>query len=877
MEIKLNSSKLQFKVDGKKVLQNFLDFNLGSAVTEILNVDSSIEAKAFSLLFNVARQTNVELSKRLGQDKIDKAINLKIIFDDFEVEWIEYFEQEITITKDFFENILEYNPAYLTKSYKLFERYLEILEIGLPNEFYYTYYVSFRENLFDEYNANKDKYEQLTLFFNNPISVENDKLRHQIDRYVEISKYYIMPLQHDVAEALETLKDLYIEPNFKVFKRNLLNKGEAYGEDFVNVLPELTIHEYLNNFFLKGQNPSENFRENYNMIFILGQPGQGKTSFCYKLIHDILKDSLGLPETPLYFLKIRDLHAKDFINDTFSTINNAIGQNLDFGKDKCTLILDGLDEAYMSGGLSDKDLKNLYERLNKTSKSNRNLKIILTSRLNYLSIEDPSLEGTLVVKLDFLSDEQIIQYVNKFIGFYPQNLLFSKIDKLLKQEEFLHIKELLQQPVLIYFIALSNIDLEKGDSKAHIYNKIFDSLAIRSWDKRGQLDYIKVELKDNPQKYSKYLRQYIRSLAFEIYQSPNLHITLKTLLNLDSTRQFIKRCFNDDIASDSDRIKDVSKYLLISFYFQQSNKNQEEDTAIEFFHNSLYEFLTAEYLWEENKRILLNEDQDGELKTLRFEEYFEVLQKLIGNKELKFEVKNNLENIIQIEDYLINKKIFEQTNDVFFKLVEKDILLFYDWRNEALSPRSKMNNIFELIWTFINRSAIEINERIVTNERVNEYFFGSQLNLTHRQLIKNIDFREDTFVSFYINECTILNVSFELTFTDVFYFFRNEIENCSFFYLYMNDTFHHNNCENVIFENVKFGSSLNFINNTLKNCKFINVGVPSKGWLDKLIKNNKFDKEFEKNHVIRQKKIDYGDGVRSDMNFYITYIGDVNE
>ena len=155
------------------------------------------------------------------------------------------------------------------------------------------------------------------------------------------------------------MKHLYIAPYFKIFKRNL-NKSAGPNE-FVSPTKKVDLNTILLNFYLKDLLPT-NLRADYNMIFILGQPGQGKTSLCYKFIYDILTNSAGIPSTPLFFIKIRDLHAKDFVNDTFQTIQRFIQQNVNFETEKCMLVLDGLDEAYMSGGITDNDLKNLYEK-----------------------------------------------------------------------------------------------------------------------------------------------------------------------------------------------------------------------------------------------------------------------------------------------------------------------------------------------------------------------------------------------------------------------------------------------------------------------------------------------------------------------------------
>ena len=868
MEIKLKNSQLKFKLDTKSLFKNLVDFSLGSLLTDTINISMSIESKAYYLLYNTNIKTNIALSKKLGQTSLNSTHDLNTIFQNVEREWRLFFEQEIIIRKDFFDNVLQHNQEYLRKSFQLFKSYLEALNIQFPEDFSYEYYNTFRSNLLEEYHENKEKYKELISFFDNHFSIDNEKMNIQLQHYQENANLFTNPLQGNT-DSKESLRDLYIEPYFKIYKANIVKPCQE-SEEFVKIEDGLTLHNFINDFYLSGIVHSH-LRECYNMLFILGQPGQGKTSCCYKVIFDILEASHGLPDEPLFFLKIRDLHAKDFVDDTFSTINVALNQDVNFNKDKCILILDGLDEAYMSGGITDNDLKVLYERLNKTCKVNKKLKIILTSRLHYLKINDPSLEGSLVLKLEVLTKKQIKLYVDKFKIFHPDNLLAEKINDILEISDFKHIKELLEQPVIMYFIAIANINISKDDSKVIIYDKIFDSLAKRSWDKNGQLNYINPDLKNDYKKYSKLLRQFIRNIAFEIYQSPNLHITIKRLTELDATKVFIEKCFDKELFK-TDNIKDVSKYLLISFYFQQSNKQQEDDTAIEFFHNSLWEFLTAEYFWIENKRIVQNKDEDGDYKPLRIDEYYNVLNRLVGNKEIKDEVIKNLESIIKLENPIINQEITNAIKDIFYRLIEWDMLLTYDFKNEKLAPSDKMHNIFMLAWVFYYNTSITNSEnRITTNDKLNNFIFNPfQLSVIKYNIIERLDFKGHTYPNVFLGEVKLKNSSFNLDFTD-FSMFRCKFTNVIFYNTYLNFVTK-NIFENTVFKEVLF-SKVSIIENKFINCKFQDIQLSDKNFFARLIRQNEVD-DFTKNHhrVISKKEKNHFD--KFVINYYLIFVED---
>lgn len=842
MEIKLNCSKYLKKINKAEAIKNLFDFNLGSALTEVIGVDYSIEMKAFMLLFNSSRETNFQLSKAYGQKQINAQYNLVSISKNFEEGYKDYLEQQVTLTKDFFENVLMFNNQYLIKSFILFESFCSELQIVLPNDIRTSYYINFRENLKDEFQNNKFRYQELVDFFNNPVELQNDKFAHLIEKYNQFKKYYITPLQ---ANSEETLQDLYVEPYFTVYKNNL-NEVDNESKHFFSISNE-TVHDFFEYYFLFG-NKNDKLKENYDMVFVLGQPGQGKTSFCYKLIYDYLQEFDDLPPIPIIFEKIRDLIARDFVNNPLEEIGSRY-HFLDFSKDEFILVLDGLDEAYMSGGVTDSDLKNLYDRLKK--RPNKKIKIILTSRLNYLNINDSCLDNTLVLHLNELSDEQIIKYCDNFKMFHPNNSLIKNIEDIISDDKYCHIKELLRQAVLMYFIAISNINIDEGDSKSKIYDKIFDSLAQRSWDSNGQLDYINPKLKSNPSLYKIYLREFIRNIAFEIFQSPKLFITVNRLIDLDATKLFIQRCFTVDLDSN-ERLKEISKYLLISFYFQQSTKDNSE-TALEFFHNSLWEYLTAEYFWEENKRILLRQDQYGDFQYVTKGEYFTFLDRSIGDKTITDSVLYNLIQIIDNDERDIKSNIYNQSIKLFYSLSLDDFLLKYDRGKCLLTASEKTKEIFKLFWVFIHHSNKYINNKIEVKNQLVGYIF-LDTNLAYNHDLSNVEIEDSTENLRFIVESTLKNLFFHLS-IGIFHLSFNLINDIVFlevnFYQF---EMVNNKVTNMSVVDSRFEENCQIEDNDFNNLFFDYVEVPSEEWFNNFLEKNVFDINFKNNHKLVKKE-----------------------
>ncbi|MCF2218976.1 hypothetical protein H9Q08_06640 [Chryseobacterium sp. PS-8] len=846
MEIKLNASKLKWQVSTKEIIKNIFDFNWGSVITDIVDIEKDEESIAFLLLFNTTRKTIYELLTKYLKQELSKIENLGVKNRLLEQEIKEFFESEITITKDFFYNVIQYNPKYLTKSFRIFKKYADELDLKLSSDIHYDYYELFRVILNNEFQGDKDKYSKLIQYFDNPIYEETLKQTFLFDHYKIIASYYTSRLQPEVEAAKETLQDLYIEPNFTVFRKNII-KDIPQNYNFESI-GENNIHKFINDYFFKNLKHPE-LKSNYKMLFLLGQPGQGKTSFSYKVVSDYITSSFGLPEIPIFFVKIRDLVAKDFINSPFEVLFKKFSSNFNFEKEKGILILDGLDEAYMSGGISDNDLRNLYDRLNKDG--SENLKIILTSRKNYVNLNDACVDNSLVIELANFTNKQVIDYKNKFLKFYPNNQFIKKLDAIInedKKNKYKHIQELIRQPVIVYFIALANIDVERLNSKAAIYSKIFSSLSERSWDKRkGQLDFVNKTLPK--QKYQYLLRDFIRNIAFEIYQSPNLYITVSKLSSLEATKIFVKKCFEESFVSNEDNFKKVTKYLLISFYFQES-KNSIVETAIEFFHNSLWEYLTAEYIWEKFKDLFLTKDRYDEYVTIDIKEYFHLLDKIIGIKELSYQVKINLIDIILSEDAFVLRDLKRQANKLFYRLSDCDFLLFYNNEINVLSSNTKAVEIFELSFTIHNTLDIALKELTEVNENFVKFFALNNFRYHHiGGEIQNISALAQIFLpnGFSVD---ISNCLFE----DLF---NQEFSNFSF----NNIIFRKGQFRNCYFDECNFLNTYfvemiiiktTFIKNNFMDSKFHNVSFLSVDTYKIFRDSNYFNYDFENVHVIEE-------------------------
>ena len=352
-----------------------------------------------------------------------------------------------------------------------------------------------------------------------------------------------------------------------------------------------------------------------------------------------------------------------------------------------------------------------------------------------------------------------------------------------------------------------------------------------------------------------------------------MYITVSKLIELEATKLFIKRCFNEDLQESSDKIKEISKYLLISFYFQQSNKDSA-DTALEFFHNSLWEFLTAEYLWEQNKKNILKIDEYGEYEIINKESYYNFLSNSVGNKKInEFSIASNLVEIIENEDEEVKKEIFKNSINLFYDLSKDDFLFNYNRNSCLLSPFEKASENFSLFWIFVHESNRKLKNKIIAKSKILDFLF--YFSMTSNLLtISNVIFEDDTFninhrrlFKFEIEECIITTDMYNYILTE------NKFRNIKFNNLMMSEViFKNNNFSNISIDKTYIGSSTKFYNNYFENVKFNETKIENENWFNDFLENNNFEEDFIERHFV-EKRIEKDYSEKEVENYYIMYKG----
>jgi|GEM_PF-2327425 len=385
-----------------------------------------------------------------------------------------------------------------------------------------------------------------------------------------------------------------------------------------------------------------------NLLLLYGMPGQGKSSYCKRLLNDLLNEE-HLSIRSVYFLRLRDpyLDTNRLKVSPLVAIAETISKRYQFETDSdafenAILILDGMDELAMGQGMSSSEADDLLRILLDTTRRCPNLHVILTSRHGYLQT-DRGLENSLVLEIDKLTNQQQHDWLKSYIGLKPNTLLNT--DKLaeIQKDHNANLAELLTQPLLLNLVADLEEIPDKNSSKARVYSKLFDHMVGTPWKKKGEkLMRLTPLAKKGMQKM---FRDSLREIGFKMFRRSSEYLSQDELVIEGSfTHRFLTRL-------NIEGIKNGVKTIFISFYFKPAFFNEDSPSttlAIEFYHKSFQEFMVAEYLYYNTIRFFLKIDSyDEGYELLDPEEALNKWTLLFGQRALSNEIQGYLIDIIK--------------------------------------------------------------------------------------------------------------------------------------------------------------------------------------------------------------------------------------
>ncbi len=454
------------------------------------------------------------------------------------------------------------------------------------------------------------------------------------------------------------LCDIYIEPGYSIHKNCFTDNDSRLNPDGINrdkgficINKGVSVHDFIDQF-IHSRVDSTLKSKKAQILFLMGYPGQGKSSLCKKLLNDCIDGSRTI-EMPVYFIKFRNIaNSIELINSPLTSIEKYVRDNEQFEFDKgdfnrSVLVLDGLDELFMREDMPSNAIDEFCRLLIHQIDSRPNLKVLITSRYGYVKLEQLRSENSLLVQLNEFELHQQKTWLNVYRVFHGETpLTVSKLEEIHNSPASHYLKELISQPILLHMVATLKENIDLSANRARIYDNLYTQLINRSWDKTGPIDNLQ-GISPND------LREFLRNIAFAIFVSGKEYINKSELVEMPATREFMKKL-------EHPAFKDALKRIMIAFYFQETKKESQDDFnrdkneyAIEFLHKSLQEYLVAEKIWQS---ILDFIDKKGGGKYVIDDEQQALIEtsKLFSQRIITEEIRGYLREIIE-NDIGVNK------------------------------------------------------------------------------------------------------------------------------------------------------------------------------------------------------------------------------
>ena len=591
-------------------------------------------------------------------------------------------------------------------------------------------------------------------------------------------------LESSISEdEIATLEKVYELPKF-----DIMDQDEISGVDILSFI------ENFMGYSTQAKNEALKFTfsgRNITTLFVKGHAGSGKSSLFYYLAFQKSINANFLPNHKIVFIKLIELY-KECNNtlsekDPLSDILSYTGLEM-FDLQNTLIVLDGLDEICTAQAINVYDYcNNLIERTFKVN----DLKIIITTRLNYINISHRDNANVLNIKLKNWDMEDLVNWNNKYFSVHQSSPELKKIAQeninYLKKKGSQEILSIVAVPLLFYMVTAIGIKLDSIGSIGQLYDTVFDQLYARNYNENrisalqrcGIIQIIP--------------RAMSRNIAMEIAYGMYQENTLLLKLNSKELKKAIETAYerNDCIELSTITKRQIEKLFPITFFYK------EIEDVVEFAHKSIMEFFCAEKMFMELK---LNKPDISEFifehmiknavttEIMQFFIYFiETRKSEIELEEYKNEIKNVFNLIISKGDIRgdINKRAYG------YEL-------------------SKL--VFRVYWIFI-KEIIKCEEDEINNLLSSDNVRSYMLGVLSVKKSDNLPFICNSAYRWNFKKCNFIKYCFDYLDISSSDFVNSSFEQCSFCHTDLNDSLFY---ESVVKDRVDFSFS-SLVNCTIDN------------------------------------------------------------
>ncbi len=519
----------------------------------------------------------------------------------------------------------------------------------------------------------------------------------------EYKSYFLKPLfleKNSMDNKIATLKDVYVENRYRILDFPFHNKDKDYT-DLINFIKNFICGNLLDkNYCTRYSLDSKHIK----VLFIKGQPGSGKSSLFYYLAYLKSTDPTFFPDNKFYFVKLIDVYDEKNgilnIDNPIEDIEDYIGQEICYS-DKNIIVLDGLDEICVAKNLNINEYCTNLIRI--ATSRRKNLRIIITTRLNYVKISHENNKNAINIQLLSLSVDELKQWSDKYFEIHKDLNDYKKISE--QNIDYLQCRykkdkmEIFTIPLLFYMIVKFRVDISKISSIGELYDVVFDELKERNYNESDN-DFKQKHL-INKKIPLDLARQIAMEISLEMYRQNRLLLNI----NSEELKSAIEKSYlQNHTINESDK-KDIEKLFPITFFYKTS------DDVVEFAHKSIMEFFVAEKLYQQIDKV---------------ESFSDYIKQCILNPAI---ITNE---VLDFLTYFINNRKESQSKLFVFENIlsefKNDVYMKTNYETNNINYTFEISKIiFKIYWYFI-REIIKCEANsisaLINEEKIKLYIVG---------------------------------------------------------------------------------------------------------------------------------------------------------
>lgn len=426
-------------------------------------------------------------------------------------------------------------------------------------------------------------------------------------------------LENTLDEPKQPLAHLYVKPYCEVYKPCIDGEGGFGFTDSAKAGLSDDLFELVEAWVTEEDGFLSNklINERPKVILLYGMPGQGKSSFCKKLLNNYLGANGQGRAKHWYYLELGSEKLNVDSNLKANPLEGIIQAlsletKVELGKrdlKNSVLILDGLEEMQLSEDFKRSDVNYFVEKICRSANKVNNAKIIVTCRNGFFRNSN-HLPNALVLRLKEFDFDQKVEWLSNFIRFAPGKSIRTE-NQLTREKLENHYEQVSDEvvkfcahPQLLRLIADKDAVPHNKEELYELHMEVLSTVFRPAW-KEGNKNSTWFKRYGQP-RTRQLMEKILEQIAWKMVVDQKNVIAAYEIEDFNSSKNLIKAL--ELIREEgSMEIVDTITSVLNGFYFLKSDGENNDESAFSFSYDSFKYYFAGNFIFRCVKAIFYDQ------------------------------------------------------------------------------------------------------------------------------------------------------------------------------------------------------------------------------------------------------------------------------